>query len=44
MTHNNLVSYDDISELTNCNELKVVDLSHNNLDDPRITEVSIKHD
>lgn len=42
ITHNKLCSVDDIAQLVDCPELKVVDLSYNYLDDPKIVEVSSK--
>lgn len=41
ISHNKLITIEDIANLARCNELKVVDLSYNYLSDPKIVEVSI---
>lgn len=40
MTHNKLRTADDIADLAHCKELKIVDLSHNYIVDPKIIEVN----
>jgi len=39
ISHNRLQSADDIRELSNCHSLAVVDLSYNQLGDPKIIQV-----
>jgi len=40
MTHNKLATFDDIVQLVECEQLKILDLSYNYLDDPKVIEVS----
>ncbi|XP_050527333.1 dynein axonemal assembly factor 1-like isoform X2 [Daktulosphaira vitifoliae] len=42
ISHNKLSTADDISHLTECKCLSIVDLSHNSLDDPEIVEIFSK--
>lgn len=39
ITHNRLATVEDVAQLADCDALKVLDLSHNLLEDPRTVEV-----
>lgn len=39
ISHNKLATFEDIAQLADCDELKVLDLSYNYLDDPNVVEV-----
>ena len=42
ISHNILTTAGDIEHLAECNEIGVLDLSHNHLDDPQIVDVLAK--